>query len=91
MKSIADCILLALDFLLRKNVIHCDLKPENILFNPQDIKKLKLIDFGSACMRGLQSFTYIQSRFYRAPEVLLGEYFLYLLGNSKGFSFGIKI
>ncbi|KAE9550116.1 hypothetical protein FO519_006676 [Halicephalobus sp. NKZ332] len=71
-KSIADSILLALDYLKRNNVIHCDLKPENILFYPNDMKKLKLIDFGSACRRDQLAFTYIQSRFYRAPEVLMG-------------------
>jgi serine/threonine protein kinase len=31
-----------------------------------------LIDFGSSCLVSEQAFTYIQSRFYRAPEVLLG-------------------
>jgi dual specificity protein kinase YAK1 len=33
---------------------------------------IKLIDFGSACFEGQFSHTYIQSRFYRSPEVLLG-------------------
>jgi len=71
-KSIADSVLLALDYLKKNNIIHCDLKPENILFYPNDMKKLKLIDFGSACRRDQLAFTYIQSRFYRAPEVLMG-------------------
>jgi serine/threonine protein kinase len=34
---------------------------------------VKLIDFGSACYEGQTSFSYIQSRFYRSPEVLLGS------------------
>ena len=34
--------------------------------------KIKLIDFGSASFEGLTSHTYIQSRFYRSPEVLVG-------------------
>jgi len=34
--------------------------------------KLKLIDFGSACFEGRTTYSYIQSRFYRSPEVLLG-------------------
>jgi serine/threonine protein kinase len=34
--------------------------------------RIKLIDFGSACFEGQMSHTYIQSRFYRSPEVLLG-------------------
>jgi len=33
---------------------------------------VKLIDFGSACFQGEEHYTYIQSRFYRAPEVILG-------------------
>jgi serine/threonine protein kinase len=31
-----------------------------------------VIDFGSACWATQKTYTYIQSRFYRAPEVLLG-------------------
>lgn len=34
--------------------------------------KIKLIDFGSACFEGQTEHTYIQSRFYRSPEVLVG-------------------
>jgi len=33
---------------------------------------IKVIDFGSACFEGKTVYTYIQSRFYRSPEVLLG-------------------
>ena len=35
-------------------------------------QKIKLIDFGSACFEGQSAHTYIQSRFYRSPEVLIG-------------------
>ena len=31
-----------------------------------------MIDFGSACHERQTVYTYIQSRFYRSPEVLLG-------------------
>lgn len=34
---------------------------------------LTVIDFGSACYYSNKAFSYIQSRFYRAPEVLLGQ------------------
>ena len=54
-------------------LIHCDLKPENILVEA-DGSSTKLIDFGSAAYQGHQVYTYIQSRYYRAPEVLLGCY-----------------
>lgn len=35
-------------------------------------QRIKLIDFGSACFEGQTAHTYIQSRFYRSPEVLVG-------------------
>ena len=56
------------------NIIHCDLKPENILIKHsyQSELKIKVTDFGSACLTGQTSFKYIQSRYYRAPEVILG-------------------
>ena len=33
---------------------------------------LKIIDFGSSCFHNEKVYTYIQSRFYRAPEIMLG-------------------
>lgn len=35
-------------------------------------QRIKLIDFGSACFEGQSPYTYIQSRFYRSPEVVIG-------------------
>jgi dual specificity tyrosine-phosphorylation-regulated kinase 2/3/4 len=35
-------------------------------------KNLKIIDFGASSSFGMNTFTYVQSRFYRAPEVVLG-------------------
>ncbi|OQV19993.1 Dual specificity tyrosine-phosphorylation-regulated kinase 1A [Hypsibius exemplaris] len=52
-------------------IIHCDLKPENILLCNPKKSVIKIIDFGSSCQMGQQFYNYIQSRFYRAPEVLL--------------------
>jgi serine/threonine protein kinase len=53
-------------------IIHCDLKPENILIvGPKEDLRIKIIDLGSACFEGQTVYSYIQSRFYRAPEVLL--------------------
>jgi serine/threonine protein kinase len=51
---------------------NCDLKPENILLENLVSPNIKLIDFGSACFEGQTVYSYIQSRFYRSPEVLLG-------------------
>ena len=31
-----------------------------------------MIDFGSSCFVNERIYTYIQSRFYRAPEIILG-------------------
>eukprot|EP00536_Pseudo-nitzschia_multiseries_P011849 jgi/Psemu1/207124/e_gw1.427.23.1 len=61
--------------LAQKSIVHCDLKPENILLvdeGDEESERIKLIDFGSACFEGQMSHTYIQSRFYRSPEVILG-------------------
>ena len=33
---------------------------------------VKLIDLGSSCFTHSRAYTYIQSRFYRAPEIILG-------------------
>ncbi|KAG6551595.1 hypothetical protein Mapa_006672 [Marchantia paleacea] len=54
-------------------VIHCDLKPENILLQSLEAAEIKLIDFGSACTENRTVYSYIQSRYYRSPEVLLGH------------------
>lgn len=56
----------------RVGVIHCDLKPENILFTDQTHQKIKVIDFGSSCFSCKDGFSYVQSRYYRAPEIALG-------------------
>ncbi|KAG0131672.1 hypothetical protein HOY82DRAFT_331171 [Tuber indicum] len=53
-------------------VIHCDLKPENILLAHPAKSEIKVIDFGSSCFEHEKVYTYIQSRFYRSPEVILG-------------------
>ncbi|CAN1271631.1 Dual specificity protein kinase YAK1 homolog [Linum perenne] len=66
-------ILRGLALLKDAGIIHCDLKPENILLctslKPAEVK---IIDFGSACMEDRTVYSYIQSRYYRSPEVLLG-------------------
>ncbi|XP_042653150.1 dual specificity tyrosine-phosphorylation-regulated kinase 1B-like isoform X3 [Tyto alba] len=53
-------------------IIHCDLKPENILLCNPKRSAVKIVDFGSSCQLGQRIYQYIQSRFYRSPEVLLG-------------------
>ncbi|KAJ3014399.1 hypothetical protein HKX48_005177 [Thoreauomyces humboldtii] len=34
--------------------------------------EIKVIDFGSSCFENEKVYTYVQSRFYRSPEVILG-------------------
>lgn len=65
-------ILQALNLLSAHNIIHCDLKPENILLKHRSRTSIKVIDFGSSCFGDKKLYTYIQSRFYRAPEIILG-------------------
>lgn len=62
----------AMIILNEAKIIHCDLKPENILLKNLETPNIKVIDFGSACHERQTVYTYIQSRFYRSPEVLLG-------------------
>ena len=71
-RHIAQQMVDALVYLKHMQVVHCDIKPENILLEHPGSFDVKLIDFGSACFQGKQVYTYIQSRFYRAPEVMLG-------------------
>ncbi|GAA5905579.1 uncharacterized protein JCM6883_005375 [Sporobolomyces salmoneus] len=65
-------ILGSLSLLRHHRVVHCDLKPENILLKHPAKSAIKVIDFGSSCFEHEKVYTYIQSRFYRSPEVILG-------------------
>ncbi|KAI1305999.1 Dual specificity tyrosine-phosphorylation-regulated kinase 2 [Halotydeus destructor] len=71
-RRFAYSILRCLEALYSNKIIHCDLKPENVLLKQQGRSGIKVIDFGSSCFEHQRVYTYIQSRFYRAPEVILG-------------------
>ena len=72
-RKFAYQLLNSLHFLYNEvHIIHSDLKPENILLREPNMIGIKIIDFGSSCRYNDKIFNYIQSRFYRAPEVLLG-------------------
>jgi len=64
----------AIEYCHRHDVIHRDIKPENLLINPVD-NALRLCDFGFArTMSADQPLTdYVATRWYRAPELLLGS------------------
>ncbi|KAM6111587.1 homeodomain-interacting protein kinase 4 [Phoenicopterus ruber ruber] len=76
-RTITAQVLVALVKLKELSIIHADLKPENIMLvdHARYPFRVKLIDFGSASIftevRHVKE-PYIQSRFYRAPEILLG-------------------
>lgn len=65
-------ILYALNYLKSENIVHWDLKPENIVLKNKYKSGLKIIDFGSSTFINERVYTYIQSRFYRAPEIMFG-------------------
>jgi len=71
-KKVAIQLLNALVHLHQLGIVHCDLKPENILIRDEKQCSVVLIDFGNSCLASETPFTYIQSRFYRSPEVLFG-------------------
>ncbi|KAK9313418.1 kinase-like domain-containing protein [Lipomyces starkeyi] len=71
-RAYAQQIFLALLHLRRTNVLHADLKPDNILVN-EGRNMLKVCDLGSASDVSENAITpYLASRFYRAPELILG-------------------
>lgn len=65
-------ILTAVAVIHMNGVIHCDIKPENILLKQPERSGLKIIDFGSSCKSNEKVYSYLQSRYYRAPEVIVG-------------------
>ncbi|KAK4689219.1 dual specificity tyrosine-phosphorylation-regulated kinase 2/3/4, partial [Tremellales sp. Uapishka_1] len=65
-------MLASLQLMRSHRIVHCDLKPENILLKHPARSGIKVIDFGSSCLETEKVYTYIQSRFYRSPEVILG-------------------
>lgn len=71
-RKFAIQILQSLGYLKSLDIIHCDLKPENILLKSSKQSIIKIIDFGSSCFQTNKMYSYIQSRFYRSPEVILG-------------------
>lgn len=74
-RPIVQQVLVALAKLKQLGLIHADLKPENImLIDPINQPfRVKVIDFGSAShVSKAVMNTYLQSRYYRAPEIILG-------------------
>lgn len=74
-RKFASQILVTLKYLDSAGIqiIHCDLKPENVILKKPNSHLIKVIDFGSSCFSDEKLYSYIQSRFYRSPEILLGH------------------
>lgn len=78
LRRVAYDSLVALRYVHSLGMIHCDVKPENLVLTTtrltphDDGPVVKLIDFGSSCFAGDRLSSYVQSRSYRAPEVVLG-------------------
>lgn len=72
LQSITKQVLRSLAFLHSLGLIHSDLKPENILMKSYSKCLVKVIDLGSSCFLTDHLSSYVQSRSYRAPEVILG-------------------
>ena len=78
-KSILFQLLLALDHLHKRSIIHCDITPSNLLLmspNSSVPGIIKLIDFGLSRVNekwGVQKNFGVVTVWYRAPELLLGD------------------
>lgn len=70
----AKQLFVALRLLAELRIVHADIKLDNILCSG-DLKQVKLCDFGSAFREtdvDNDPTPYLVSRFYRAPEIILG-------------------
>jgi serine/threonine-protein kinase PRP4 len=71
-RAYAHQLFLALSLMRKAEVIHADIKPDNILVN-ENKTIVKMCDLGSASTLSEMEITpYLVSRFYRAPEIILG-------------------
>lgn len=84
-QKIAQKIICSMRIMERYSYIHTDLKPENIMISSSD---LILVDFGACKIKAEGIESYIQSRYYRAPEVILQ---MPLTGSIDIWSFGCII
>jgi dual specificity tyrosine-phosphorylation-regulated kinase 2/3/4 len=71
-RMIARQLLESLAAIHECGIIHCDIKPENVLC-AESAQSVRIIDFGSSVVAQERvGVRYVQSRFYRAPEVICG-------------------
>lgn len=71
-RTYAHQMFLALALMRKAEIMHADLKPDNILVN-ENKTAIKVCDLGSASdLSDMEITPYLVSRFYRAPEIILG-------------------
>ncbi|KAJ3320146.1 Serine/threonine-protein kinase PRP4 [Boothiomyces sp. JEL0866] len=71
-KSFTFQLFLGLSALQKQQIIHSDIKPDNIVVS-ESLSTIKICDFGTAFYTYEPEITpYLVSRFYRAPEIILG-------------------
>ena len=71
-RSYAQQMFLGLGLLKKCEILHADLKPDNVLVN-ESRSHLKIADLGSAIgIEDNEMTDMLVSRFYRAPEIMLG-------------------
>jgi len=71
-------LFIALRLIKKTGIVHADIKPDNMLIggpDGKDLKKLKICDLGSGLDVNTECdiTSYLVSRFYRAPEIILGQ------------------
>lgn len=77
-KYVSNSILSALENLHKIEIIHSDLKPENIVLSEYDSTinthpiNVTLIDYGCSYYGNETNDSIITTRYYRAPEVIMG-------------------
>ena len=76
MKLLSFQLLKSIGYMQSKGICHRDIKPSNVLIDPYDYT-LKICDFGCAkiLVKDQENISYICSRYYRPPELVLGANF----------------
>jgi len=75
-------LFIALRLIKKCGYVHADIKPDNLLIGSaegKELKRLKICDLGSALDANTECdiTPYLVSRFYRAPEIILGQKYDY--------------